>query len=53
MLSPAVCPLQVLSVRAALFQIMNATADENRLVFLGTYKKANDFLHVSLLGHRW
>ena len=53
--------VQLLSVRGALYQMLNATPSPLRLIFVDVPKgyridnKAaeSDFLHVSLLGHRW
>jgi hypothetical protein len=41
--------VQVLSVRAALFSMMNGTMDPDRLIHLGP----KDLHHLSLVGHRW
>jgi hypothetical protein len=53
--TPGICryygSIQVLSVRAALYQLLAATGDdENRMIYVG---KNGDLIHVTNYGHRW
>ena len=53
--------MQLLSVRGALYQMLNATPSPLRLIYVDVPQGyriedkvvVSDFLHVSLLGHRW
>eukprot|EP00798_Chlamydomonas_sp_ICE-L_P016899 gene16899-23175_t len=46
--------IQALGTRAALFQQLQATGDEdNRLIYLGRDHQKQDLVHVSNYGHRW
>ncbi|KAG1663016.1 hypothetical protein FOA52_016031 [Chlamydomonas sp. UWO 241] len=44
--------VQMLSVRAALFPVLAASDDPLRLVYVDK-NGPSDFIHVSLIGHRW
>jgi hypothetical protein len=45
--------VQLLSVRAALWQIISASGDEtNNLIYLGR-QFLHDMIHVTPYGHRW
>ncbi|GAX73476.1 hypothetical protein CEUSTIGMA_g928.t1 [Chlamydomonas eustigma] len=45
--------VQVLSVRAALYQVLNATDNPQHLIYIWQEHAFSDFLHVAPLGHRW